>query len=149
MDYLLILKYGVFFCNSYHATHNIFNVLHLWFNFFARNLNFNCILKKFLSLICSEKNFWPIERMKINSDVSGKGWLILSARGFLAHHVKWLTCSYFPLNVLICPNLLTWFSKDGYWCVWGSLARTTVSEQGHKCNTSISFDCTHNMFVVS
>ena len=37
------------------------------------DLNFNCILKNFLLLIGSEKKFWPIERIEINSDVSGKG----------------------------------------------------------------------------
>ena len=45
------------------------------------NLNFNCILKNFLFLICSEKNFWPIERMKINSDVSGKRLTDIKCQG--------------------------------------------------------------------
>ena len=70
------------------------------------DLNFNCILKNFLLLIGSEKKSWLKERMEINSDVSEKGWLILSARGILVRHVKWLTCGYFLLGfqiwILIC-----------------------------------------------
>ena len=75
---------------------------------FCYQTNSNCILKNFLLLIGSEKKFWQIERVEISLDVWRKCWLILSARGILVRHVKWLTCGYFPLNVL------SWFVDLGF-----------------------------------